>query len=214
MRSGLSFLVDRANLGRQTLREFQQVATPGDGRKFTDFYNVQWLTSNRIDPAERVLITTEQLEDPDRDVLRGDHRRMSPQIEGVWRQVIEYFDAYLVGLTATGEANVWVLQSEPRRRVRPHGSSRRCRQRPRKGLTRVSQILCRQGWARRRVDIPPVNASTPDGSGSNHPQNPKPPEPAAHQVFKMFARSDSRREPGGPPTSTGRSGRLRQRTPA
>ncbi|MEJ7582686.1 MAG: DEAD/DEAH box helicase family protein, partial [Acidimicrobiales bacterium] len=28
------FLVDRANLGRQTLREFQQFATPGDGRKF------------------------------------------------------------------------------------------------------------------------------------------------------------------------------------
>ncbi|MEJ7562025.1 MAG: DEAD/DEAH box helicase family protein, partial [Ilumatobacteraceae bacterium] len=34
------FLVDRANLGRQTLREFQQFATPGDGRKFTDLYNV------------------------------------------------------------------------------------------------------------------------------------------------------------------------------
>ena len=32
------FLVDRANLGRQTLREFQQFATPGDGRKFTDLY--------------------------------------------------------------------------------------------------------------------------------------------------------------------------------
>ncbi len=45
------FLVDRANLGRQTLRGFQQFATPGDGRKFTDLYNVQWLTSNRIDPA-------------------------------------------------------------------------------------------------------------------------------------------------------------------
>jgi type I restriction enzyme, R subunit len=36
------FLVDRANLGRQTLNEFQQFATPGDGRKFTDLYNVQW----------------------------------------------------------------------------------------------------------------------------------------------------------------------------
>ena len=42
------FLVDRANLGRQTLREFQQFATPGDGRKFTDLYNVQWLTSNAL----------------------------------------------------------------------------------------------------------------------------------------------------------------------
>src|SRR5829696_2878980 len=35
------FLVDRANLGRQTLKEFQQYATPDDGRKFTELYNVQ-----------------------------------------------------------------------------------------------------------------------------------------------------------------------------
>ncbi len=54
------FLVDRANLGRQTLREFQQFSTPCDGRKFTDLYNVQWLTSNWIDPAARVVITTVQ----------------------------------------------------------------------------------------------------------------------------------------------------------
>jgi type I site-specific restriction endonuclease len=54
------FLVDRANLGRQTLREFQQFATPGDGRRFTDLYNVQLFNSNRIDPAARVVITTVQ----------------------------------------------------------------------------------------------------------------------------------------------------------
>lgn len=30
------FLVDRSNLGRQTLREFQQFMTPDDGRKFTE----------------------------------------------------------------------------------------------------------------------------------------------------------------------------------
>jgi type I restriction enzyme R subunit len=41
------FLVDRNNLGRQTLREFQQYATPDDGRKFTELYNVQHLTSNK-----------------------------------------------------------------------------------------------------------------------------------------------------------------------
>ena len=130
------FLVDRANLGRQTLREFQQFATPGDGRKFTDLYNVQWLTSNRIDPAARVVITTvqrlysmlrgdEELPadadelsaseiEPDRpievsynpnvpieafDVVIIDECHRS--IYGVWRQVIEYFDGFLVGLTAT-----------------------------------------------------------------------------------------------------------------
>jgi type I restriction enzyme, R subunit len=130
------FLVDRANLGRQTLREFQQFATPGDGRKFTDLYNVQWLTSNRIDPAARVVITTVQRlysmlrgEDelaPDVDELSGSEIEPERPVEiaynskipietfdvviidechrsiyGVWRQVIEYFDAYLVGLTAT-----------------------------------------------------------------------------------------------------------------
>jgi type I restriction enzyme, R subunit len=130
------FLVDRANLGRQTLKEFQQFATPGDGRKFTDLYNVQLLTSNRIDPAARVVITTvqrmysmlrgeEELApdideasgseiEPDRpvdisynaqipiegfDVVIIDECHRS--IYGVWRQVIEYFDAFLVGLTAT-----------------------------------------------------------------------------------------------------------------
>jgi len=130
------FLVDRANLGRQTLREFQQFATPGDGRKFTDLYNVQLLTSNRIDPAARVVITTvqrlysmlrgeaelpedldeksaEEIE-PERpveiaynptipiegfDVVIVDECHRS--IYGVWRQVIEYFDAFLIGLTAT-----------------------------------------------------------------------------------------------------------------
>lgn len=40
------FLVDRSNLGRQTKKEFQQYITPDDGRKFTELYNVQHLTSN------------------------------------------------------------------------------------------------------------------------------------------------------------------------
>ena len=130
------FLVDRANLGRQTLREFQQFATPGDGRKFTDLYNVQLLTTNRIDPAARVVITTVQRlysmlrgeEELPEDVDEKSGAEIEPErpvevaynptipieafdvvivdechrsIYGVWRQVIEYFDAFLVGLTAT-----------------------------------------------------------------------------------------------------------------
>ena len=130
------FLVDRANLGRQTLREFQQFSTPGDGRKFTELYNVQLLSSNRIDPATRVVITTvqrlfsmlrgdEELGE-DVDEMSGAEIEPSQPLEvvynpaipietfdvvivdechrsiyGVWRQVIEYFDAFLVGLTAT-----------------------------------------------------------------------------------------------------------------
>ena len=54
------FLVDRANLGKQTQGEFERFRVPGDGRKFTELYNVQRLTSNRIDPAARVVICTIQ----------------------------------------------------------------------------------------------------------------------------------------------------------
>jgi type I restriction enzyme R subunit len=54
------FLVDRNNLGRQTKNEFQQYKTPDDGRKFTELYNVQHLTSNTLDPVSRVCITTIQ----------------------------------------------------------------------------------------------------------------------------------------------------------
>jgi len=129
------FLVDRANLGRQTLREFQQYTTPGDGRKFTDLYNVQVLGSGGIDPAARVVISTVQrlyskltgVEideesdersafeiEPDKPVEVGYSPELPIEafdvvivdechrsIYGVWRQVIEYFDAFLVGLTAT-----------------------------------------------------------------------------------------------------------------
>ncbi|HEX9369729.1 MAG TPA: DEAD/DEAH box helicase family protein, partial [Roseiflexaceae bacterium] len=133
------FLVDRSNLGRQTLREFQQYVTPDDGRKFTELYNVQHLQSNTLDPVSRVCITTIQrlyamlagepefdpaseevslfeLEDalagPPKDVhyngalpieyfdvivIDECHR----SIYNLWRQALEYFDAHLIGLTAT-----------------------------------------------------------------------------------------------------------------
>jgi hypothetical protein len=52
------FLVDRSNLGRQATAEFQQFVTPDTGRKFTELYNVQHLTSNALDPVCRVTICT------------------------------------------------------------------------------------------------------------------------------------------------------------
>ncbi len=131
------FLVDRSNLGRQTLREFQGFTVPDDGRKFTELYNVQLLQSGRIDPVSRVVISTiqrvysnlqgEEL-DPELDELSGFeasslHREPVPveynpdipietfdviitdeahrSIYNLWRQVLEYFDAFLIGLTAT-----------------------------------------------------------------------------------------------------------------
>ena len=54
------FLVDRTNLGRQTLKEFQQYRTPDDNRKFTELYNVQHLQSNKLDDVRKVCITTIQ----------------------------------------------------------------------------------------------------------------------------------------------------------
>jgi type I restriction enzyme R subunit len=133
------FLVDRANLGRQALKEFQQYATPDDGRKLTELYNIQHLQSNKIDPVARVVITTIQRL---YSMLQGD-ADLDPEVEEgslfdsaapllkqpvpvtynpaipveffdvafidechrsiytLWRQVLDYFDAYLIGLTAT-----------------------------------------------------------------------------------------------------------------
>ncbi len=132
------FLVDRNNLGRQTLREFQQYVTPDDGRKFSELYNVQHLTSNTLDPVSRVAITTIQRlyymlkGDPEFDAEIEEHSLFeiapedapprevvyNPQtpietfdfivtdechrsIYNLWRQVLEYFDAFIIGLTAT-----------------------------------------------------------------------------------------------------------------
>ena len=129
------FLVDRANLGRQTLKEFQQFVTPDDGRKFTELYNVQHLQGGSIDPVARVTISTIQrlyailknedlppeldeesayeveptkpvevaynaavpIETFDMIIVDEAHR----SIYGVWRQVLDYFDAFIIGLTAT-----------------------------------------------------------------------------------------------------------------
>ena len=133
------FLVDRSNLARQTKNEFEQYTTPGDGRKFTELYNVQHLQSNRIDPASSVVITTVQRlysilqGEPEFDADREETSILSSvaalrkeplpvvynpdvpietfdfvftdechrSIYNLWRQVLEYCDAYLIGLTAT-----------------------------------------------------------------------------------------------------------------
>jgi type I restriction enzyme, R subunit len=54
------FLVDRSNLGRQAKDEFAKFETPETGRKFTELYNVQHLTSNQLDGVSRVTICTIQ----------------------------------------------------------------------------------------------------------------------------------------------------------
>lgn len=128
------FLVDRNNLGDQTLREFQNFSTPDDGRKFTELYNVDKLTSAGMAASTKVSISTIQRvfsvlrglevpEDDDPDIdeftpaepVTAEYNPLLPpeafdliiidechrSIYGVWRSVLEYFDAHLVGLTAT-----------------------------------------------------------------------------------------------------------------
>ena len=172
------FLVDRGNLGDQTLKEFQQYASPYNNFKFTEEYIVQRLSSNTLDTTARVCICTiqrmysmlkgkdlpEDLEEVSADQLGNlfggsGQRRASPDkargeraaeltdksmssgatratpygggllspvepieynpaipiesfdiivtdechrsIYNLWAQVLEYFDAYLIGLTAT-----------------------------------------------------------------------------------------------------------------
>lgn len=128
------FLVDRNNLGDQTMREFRDFDTPDDGRKFTDLYNVDKLTSSGMVTSSSVVISTIQRvfsvlkgqevsegDDPNLDNFTPDapvevqyNFDLPPEafdlvivdechrsIYGLWRGVIEYFDAHIVGLTAT-----------------------------------------------------------------------------------------------------------------
>ncbi|MCG6135867.1 MAG: DEAD/DEAH box helicase family protein [Nostoc sp. LLA-1] len=107
-------------------------------RKFTELYNVQLLTSNTIDPVNKVCITTIQrlysmlrgeaefeAENEEASQFDGEEENQQPKdvvynskipietfdfiitdechrsIYNVWRQVLEYFDAFIIGLTAT-----------------------------------------------------------------------------------------------------------------
>ncbi len=54
------FLVDRANLGKQTDKEFADFTPSDDTRKFPELYTVQRLRTNSINPAAKVVITTIQ----------------------------------------------------------------------------------------------------------------------------------------------------------
>lgn len=129
------FLVDRNNLGRQTLKEFQAFRPHGTGRLFTELYNVQRLGPAGLDRDAKVVIATiqrvfsqlsgtdlseeaEEGSDWERgsappkavaynadfppetfDVVIVDECHRS--IYGSWRQVLDYFDAHVIGLTAT-----------------------------------------------------------------------------------------------------------------
>jgi len=133
------FLVDRGNLGRQALKEFQNYTVPDDGRKFTSLYNVTQLGTAGIGDDIKVTISTIQrlysqlsgneLDDETEEhsgyEIDGNSFNSKPRdvsynpeipieqfdliiidechrsIYNLWRQVLDYFDAFLIGLTAT-----------------------------------------------------------------------------------------------------------------
>lgn len=133
------FLVDRTNLGTQTLKEFQQFQPPEERHTFDRIYNIAFPQRNRFDPINRVVITTIQRlysvltnqaelpeEDEERSTFEGPGAFKKPpvpitynpalppeffdviiidechrSIYSVWGDVLKYFDAFLIGLTAT-----------------------------------------------------------------------------------------------------------------
>jgi type I restriction enzyme R subunit len=129
------FLVDRNNLGRQTLKEFQAYRPPGSGRLFTELYNVQRLGAAGLDNSAKVVISTiqrvfaqltgaelaeedeeessfEKWQAPPKEITYSERLPIETfdvivvdechrSIYGTWRQLLDYFDAYIIGLTAT-----------------------------------------------------------------------------------------------------------------
>ncbi|WP_426290384.1 DEAD/DEAH box helicase family protein [Sphingomonas sp. TWP1-3-1] len=130
------FLVDRNNLGRQALKEFQTYRPSGTGRLFTELYNVQRLGPAGLDTPAKVVISTIQrvfaqltgtdLSEEDEEASDFERSWTPPpktvtysttlppeafdivvvdechrSIYGSWRQLLDYFDAQIIGLTAT-----------------------------------------------------------------------------------------------------------------
>ncbi len=136
------FLVDTKNLGEQAEQEFMAFQPNDSNRKFTEFYNVQRLTSSYIASDSQVCISTiqrmyailkgEELDEGAEDTNPNENSWMEQQrnkkqaipvdytarvpieqfdfividechrsIYNLWKQVLDYFDAFLIGLTAT-----------------------------------------------------------------------------------------------------------------
>ncbi|MBB4756983.1 restriction endonuclease subunit R [Xanthomonas arboricola] len=142
------FLVDTRNLGKQAHQEFMAYTPPDDGRKFTELYNVQRLTSSHIDPHAQVCISTiqrmysilsgqpidESAEDVSMAELPSAIKQPRPvvynasvpietfdfividechrSIYNLWKQVLDYYDAFLIGLTATPDKRTFGFFNE------------------------------------------------------------------------------------------------------
>ena len=137
------FLIDTRNLGKQTHQEFVAYTPPDDGRKFTELYNVQRLSSSHIDPHAQVCISTiqrmysilnrESIDDSAEDISLAELPQAQQPIKlvsynlavpiemfdfividechrsiyNLWKQVLDYYDAFLIGLTATPDKRTY-----------------------------------------------------------------------------------------------------------
>lgn len=142
------FLVDTRNLGKQAHQEFMAYTPPDDGRKFTELYNVQRLSSSSIDPHAQVCISTiqrmysilsgEPIDESAEDTSLNEVKQTDKQVKAVrfnpavpvetfdfividechrsiynlWKQVLDYFDASLIGLTATPDKRTFGFFNE------------------------------------------------------------------------------------------------------
>ncbi|MEO7400728.1 MAG: DEAD/DEAH box helicase family protein [Polaromonas sp.] len=142
------FLVDTRNLGKQAHQEFMAYTPPDDGRKFTELYNVQRLSSSAIDPHAQVVISTiqrmysvlsgEPIDESAEDISLNEVQQNGKQarlvhynpavpveafdfividechrsIYNLWKQVLDYFDASLIGLTATPDKRTFGFFNE------------------------------------------------------------------------------------------------------
>ncbi len=124
------FLVDTKNLGEQAEQEMLSFTPSDDNRKFTELYAVQRQKSSNVPKDTQVCISTIQrmysiLKDEELDDSLELTRPKEPvpvvynpkvpreffdfifidechrSIYNLWQQVLDYFDAYLIGLTAT-----------------------------------------------------------------------------------------------------------------
>ena len=197
------FLVDRNNLGKQTLNEFQQFVSPYNGYKFTEEYTRPAPRSGTpsTPPArsasrpssgstrssrarrnfskrtrKRSLFETETslikeplpvvynpkipIETFDFIVVDECHR----SIYNIWRQVLDYFDAFLIGLTATPtHADHRLLQRQPRAGIHPRAGRGRWRQRR---LRRVPHRNRRSPRTGRNARPGAAACSFPTGTGA------------------------------------------------
>jgi len=166
------FLVDRANLGTQTVAEFKGYQPPGSTLFFHEEFPVQHLHGRTLDRDAAVVVCTiqrlyaalrgQELDEADEEASGfehpdgGEHQvgysaAIPPEtfdliivdechrsIYGTWRQVLDYFDAFLVGPSREPRPRCWdcsrlspcgrttCMPGELRRPARQAGTRNRC----------------------------------------------------------------------------------------